>query len=73
MPKRQSGYRVTIQGFLPVDPADIASQQKAINALAAAGSGSLADLVAMLADAEMHSKLTTRTVDDPAPPPTKSA
>lgn len=73
MPKRQSGYRITIAGFLPIDASDLASQKKAIDALTAAGTGSLADLVAVMTDADLHYKLTTRTVDEAPPevPPKK--
>jgi len=60
---RQHGYRVTITGFLPVDPKDIMSQKAAIDAIT---SGPAAVLAAA-SDIAVDHKLTSRAMDGPEP------
>jgi len=66
---RQHGYRVTITGFIPVDPRDIMSQKAAIDAI----TGGPAAVIAAAADITVEHKLTSRAVDAPTPAPATDA
>ena len=66
---RQSGYRVTIRGFLPADRKSIADTAKAIALVqkAMADPASCAELLDALVGVELDIVNTTRVVEDAKP------
>ena len=59
---RQTGYRVIIRGFLPVDKSNLQEQKAAIDALLA---GNAEGLIELLSDIEIEHRLTSRQMDEP--------
>lgn len=63
--KRQSGYVVTIKGFVPVGTT-FQEQRTALDAMEAASNGNADAAIKLMTGVEIASKLTTRTIDAPA-------
>lgn len=62
--KREHGYRVTITGFLPVDPKNLLSQKAALDAL----TGGYADLVPAMKNVTIDQRMTSREIDEAGNP-----
>lgn len=63
--KRQSGYVVTIKGFVPAGTT-FADQRGALDALEAASNGNADAAIKLMTGVDIQHKLTTRTIDAPA-------
>lgn len=59
---RQSGYAITVKGFVAVNQTDFAAQRQVLDAMEAAATGDIAAAAALMTDVQVQMKLTTRTV-----------
>lgn len=70
--KRQSGYVVTIKGFVP-NGTSFAEQRTTIDAMEAAQNGDASAALALMTGTEITSKLTTRVISSSSSSATSDA
>lgn len=58
--KRESGYAITLRGWLPVDPQDVASFKATLDLIQQANGGDYGDLLKLMQRTEFAQKFTTR-------------